>query len=52
MRVIIDTNLWISCLLGDRFHKLYAAVRSGVIRLVICEQLREEITRVFRRPNF
>lgn len=52
MRVIIDTNLWISCLLGHRFHKLYAAVRSGVIRLVICEQLREEITRVFRRPKF
>lgn len=52
MRVIVDTNLWISCLLGHKFQKMYSSVRNGEIHLVICGQLLEEIARVFERPKF
>ena len=52
MRIIVDTNLWISFLIKRRLHKLICGLSDGDIRLVVCDELIEEIIRVFRRPKF
>lgn len=52
MRIIVDTNLWISVLIKRRLHKLLDGLSDGDIRLVVCDELIEEIIRVFRRPKF
>ena len=46
MRIIVDTNLWISILIKHRLHKLLDGLSDGDIRLVVCDELIEEIIRV------
>ncbi len=52
MRIIVDTNLWISILIKHRLRKLTAGLSDGQITLVVCNELVDEIIRVFRRPKF
>lgn len=52
MRIIVDTNLWISILIKRRLRKLTAGLSDGQITLVVCDELVDEIIRVFRRPKF
>ena len=53
MKVVIDTNLWISFLMGgsssDRLEKLF---RNHSIKIVMSEQLESEIMNVVQRPKF
>ena len=52
MRIIVDTNLWISILIKHRLRKLTAGLSDGQITLVVWNELVDEIIRVFRRPKF
>lgn len=52
IRVIIDTNLWISFLIGRRLHCLLDLLDNPWFELVSTPILNEEIIRVARRDRF
>ena len=45
-RVIVDTNLWISLLIGKRLSELYALCNSDAVDVYICKELKDEFTRI------
>ncbi|MGL5082960.1 MAG: putative toxin-antitoxin system toxin component, PIN family [Microcoleaceae cyanobacterium] len=50
-RVIIDTNLWISFLIGKQLASLKSLLVEGTILPVFSQQLLDEITLVTQRPK-
>lgn len=52
MRVVIDTNIWISYLLGGLLKELDEWILSGQIRVVVSEGLLKEFIEVINRPKF
>jgi uncharacterized protein len=51
-RVVIDTNVMISFLIGKRLRKLKDRLSDSTIKLVLTEQLINEIKLVTIRPKF
>ena len=51
-RVIVDTNCWISFLIGKRLSRLVDLLSDERVQLVICGELLEEIREVTFRPKF
>ena len=52
LRVIVDTNCWISFLIGRRLSRLVDLLSDERIQLVICDDLLAEICEVTARPKF
>ena len=52
LRVIVDTNCWISFLIGKRLSVLVDLLSNEVIQLVICDELLDELREVTSRPKF
>ncbi len=50
VKVIFDTNVWISFLIGKRLGNIKSLIVNGNIRIVYTAQLIEEIERVTKRP--
>jgi putative PIN family toxin of toxin-antitoxin system len=50
-RAIIDTNLWVSFLIGKTFYKLKHLLIQGVITPIFSPQLLDELTTVTQRPK-
>lgn len=51
-RVIIDTNCWISFLIGRRLHRLVDLLSDEHIELIVCNELLDEIRDVTSRTKF
>ena len=51
-RVIIDTNLWLSFLIGKRLHDMLDIVSRSEVQLVMSPSLLAEILEVASRPKF
>ncbi|BAY04125.1 hypothetical protein NIES19_33860 [Anabaena cylindrica PCC 7122] len=51
VKIIIDTNLWISFLIGKELKDLKKLLVAEKILVVISEQILEEITLVTQRPK-
>ena len=51
IKVIIDTNLWISFLIGKQLSSLKSLLVEGTIQPVFSQQLLDEITLVTQRPK-
>jgi len=51
-RIVVDTNLWISFLIGKRLSILLDVLDSPWFELVITAQLHREIMSVAKRPKF
>ena len=51
-RVIVDTNCWISFLIGRKLSSLVVLLSNERIDLVLCDELLEEIREVTQRPKF
>lgn len=51
-RVIIDTNCWISFLIGKRLSSLVPLLVNEWVQMILCEELLEEIAEVTNRPKF
>ena len=45
-KIIIDTNLWISLLIGKRLSEMYSLCNSKKVEIYICEELKEEFIRI------
>lgn len=52
IRVVVDTNLWISLLIGGKLGDLLEVLVDPQLELVSTELLRAEIVNVTRRPKF
>lgn len=52
IRIIIDTNLWISFLIGRKLPCLLDLLSYPEYQLVVSSELTEEIREVFMRPKF
>jgi putative PIN family toxin of toxin-antitoxin system len=52
IRVIVDTNLWISSLIGRQLTNLRELLSYPSIELVVTERLLQEVLLVARRPKF
>ena len=52
MRIIIDTNLWISFLIGKKLSCLLELISNGNVELVVSKELLDEIESVASRPKF
>ena len=51
IRVIVDTNCWISFLIGRRLFWLIDLLSDERIQLILCSELLEEIRDVTSRPK-
>ena len=51
-RVIVDTNCWISFLIGRRLSRLVDLLSNERIQLIICDELLAEIREVTSRSKF
>jgi len=51
-KVIFDTNIWISYLIGHQLGGLTELLRTKKVELVLSEQLRTELTEVTGREKF
>ncbi len=52
MKAVIDTNIWISFLIGKLLASLDDYILDGLLEVVISDEQLEEITTVLRRPKF
>ena len=50
-RVIIDTNCWISFLIGRRLSCLVDLLSSERVKLIVCQELLDELRDVTSRPK-
>jgi len=51
LKVIFDTNIWISFLIGKRLTSIKEFISDGHIQIVLTEQLITEIELVTQRPK-
>ncbi|MEH2382805.1 MAG: putative toxin-antitoxin system toxin component, PIN family [Nostoc sp.] len=52
IKIIIDTNLWISFLIGKELKQLQNLLLEETIQVVVSEEILEEIILVTQRPKF
>lgn len=52
IKIIVDTNLWISFLIGRKLSCLLELLSHADFQLVVCDNLLDEIRDVFMRPKF
>ena len=50
-RIIVDTNLWISLLIGKRLSELRSLCNSEIIDVHICDELIDEFVRITTRAK-
>lgn len=50
-RVVIDTNIWISFLIGKHLAGLHRHIDSGRVEVVTCETQLRELADVLNRPR-
>ena len=50
-RVVIDTNIWISFLIGKHLAGLHRHIDSGQVEVVTCEARLRELADVLNRPR-
>lgn len=52
MRIIVDTNLWISFLIGKKLSCLLELMSNENVELIVSNELLKEIADVALRPKF
>ncbi|MDR3134135.1 MAG: putative toxin-antitoxin system toxin component, PIN family [Prevotellaceae bacterium] len=51
MKIIIDTNLWISFLIGKRLSALKSLLTNPALTFFVCDKLLEEIQHISSKPK-
>lgn len=52
MKIVIDTNIWISYLLGSLLQGLDSKILSKEIKIVVSNEMLKELAAVLARPKF
>jgi len=50
-KVVIDSNIWVSFLIGKNLRHLVQYVRSEQITIITCEEQLQELTEAFQKPK-
>jgi hypothetical protein len=50
-KVIVDTNIWISFLIGKSLKGLQEYIDSQTVQIVTCAEQIKELTEVFKKPK-
>jgi putative PIN family toxin of toxin-antitoxin system len=50
-KIIVDTNIWISFLIGKSLNKLQYYINSNTIGIVTCNEQIQELIEVFKKPK-
>ncbi len=50
-KVIIDTNIWISFLIGKHLKGLHRIIASNAIKIITCKEQLAELAEVFQKPK-
>ena len=50
-RVVLDTNIWISFLIGKRVQRLRALLAQQQVVVIVAAELLEELSEVVQRPK-
>lgn len=50
-KVIVDTNIWISFLIGKSLKGLQVYIDSQTVQIVTCNEQIQELTAVFKKPK-
>jgi len=50
-KVVIDSNIWVSFLIGKNLRHLLQYIRSEQITIITCEEQLQELTDAFRKPK-
>ena len=51
LKVIVDTNIWISFLIGKSLKGLQEHIDSETIQIITCDEQIQELITVFRKPK-
>ncbi len=52
IRVVVDTNIWISFLIGKTIAGLSSAIINNSVQILFSEELFDELIEVLNRPKF
>jgi len=52
MKVVIDSNIWISYLLGGLLQRIDEKILSKEIKVVVSEEMLKELSEAASRPKF
>ncbi len=52
MKVVIDTNIWVSYLVGNILHGIDEKILSKEIKVVVSDEMLKELSEVLSRPKF
>lgn len=52
MKVVIDTNIWVSYLLGGLLQGIDKKILSKEIKIVVSDEMLKELSEVLSRPKF
>ena len=50
-KVVIDSNIWVSFLIGKNLRHLIQYIRNEQITIVTCEEQLRELTNAFQKPK-
>ena len=50
-KVVIDSNIWVSFLIGKKFRNLVQYIRSGRITIITCDEQLQELADTFIKPK-
>jgi len=50
-RVVIDSNIWVSFLMGKALYRLVQYIRNEQIITITCEEQLQELAAVFQKPK-
>lgn len=51
MKIVIDTNIWISFLIGKRLKQMQTLLLRDDIQVFVCDELLNEVIDVAKRPK-
>lgn len=52
MKVVIDTNIWVSYLLGSLLQRIDEKILSREIKIVVSDEMLKELSELVSRPKF
>ena len=50
-KIIVDSNIWVSFLIGKNLRNLIQYIRSEHITIITCEEQLQELTAAFQKPK-
>ena len=51
MNIVIDTNLWVSFVIGKRLAAMRTLLTNSTLKIYVCDELLDEFAQVLTRPK-